>query len=814
MKKILLSLVLILGISFAFPVLANDNLIRKNKNVTLKSWSDKLEVEIIETWENKSTELQKLTLYQPLPSHAKNIHLFVDKVGRSFDTLEGTLQKDKIFELAKEQQQMQILKMAKFPFSKLINSEDLEINPNTSLTVKWTWEQNLDFVSDFYLSSVFFDDGIKTENLKIKLIRDGKIFHAISPLFSRGETYDTDKNFIWTYEAQNIKLPNFTFFLSGSESPELGYKYGNEFFKLKFTQITSQDIFKEKTVILFDNSGSMYGAKWHRLTNLLSGILKNIPEKSEIKIGFFGKNISWIKEQFEPNTYENQKFWKKGVSYVTAKGASDWQYFLEKLEEFKQEDIKNIILVGDFSDFPLDIDLEKIKTLDLNFLALDFSDQSFFKFFIKFLKGKSLKLFESAYDFSEKNVFLKKLKLLSSKSQTPQSTQTTFLPKKRDIITQNSQVFASRTSFTGQSYSPFADFIPEIFGRYKVADYLKQSTKENLSEELWEALNSINQYFGLNILNAGENFKTKFQSTSQKNLWQEIWNLEDINPPISEIQKVKGQPFYGVPVLTGLGFHENGHLKITPFSEAQKKLWKRFPEIFTPYFSLSNQVRFCTKFRCLEVVENGEKTFTSDMLFYWKGHDIGHWGYEFAAPLAKENIIPISDLGKINFGKTVTRGEFIHWTRQFKQENKITNRNHKIVKLPEEAFQDEDVFIDLPKDTAVARSILWMKNKGVIQGYMDKTVRPNQALTRAEAVKIILALDGFKPTITEDGNSQSLPEGEKSKGKNIFSDTNGWEAPWVNEAYNRKIIKGYKDKTFKPFNKLNYAEAFKLITQS
>ncbi len=815
MKKLFLSLTLALGIildvNYFSEVLANENLTRTKKNIVLKSWGNQIEIEVFESWKNNSEKNQNLTAYLPVFPQAENIHLFVNKGGRSFEVLEGLEKKDKIFQIAKENENSKLLGMGDFPFGKFLFSENLEILAGESLEIKWTWKQDLDFVSDFYLGKIFLDDGILTENFNISFVRDGKVSHHVFPEFGKGESYEKEGAFVWEFSEKNIKIPHFTFFISGVENPQLGYKYGGEFYEMAFKSIKNKNIFNSKTVILFDDSGSMYGAKWHRVQNIFTEILKNIPESTDLKVGFFGKNISWLKEDFEKNSYENQKKWRDGLSFISPKGASDWDLFLENFETLKTEDIENIILVGDFSDFPAQESLEKFENYNFNILALDLADKNYFEFLVRYLKGQTLNLFESAYNFAEKDLFLKKLKFLNSKIETPKSLDKTFLPLERSFVNNISENFVGRKRYEGESFSPLADFIPEIFGNYKVADYLEKIYKNTGSDAdaLWVALESIHRYFGLDLLEAGENFREKFSGLSEKDFWLRLWGLENSDIKISNIKKIKAEPFYGSPVLTALNFKENKfshNLKIAPFSEAQKVLWKRFPEIFEGVFGLSNQVRFCSELRCVEVVESGVEKFSQDMLFYWKGFDQGHWGYEFAKILAEKNIIPVSEKGKIEFGKNVTRGEFISWIYDFKE------GGNSLEKLPENIIKKKnietgevisDIFTDLPKDEKIKKAILWMVSKGIIQGYMDKTVRPNQNLTRAEAVKILLALNKFKPTETE-----ILLE------TNIFTDVHGWEKPWVHEAFKRGMVKGYEDKSFRPQNLLNYAEAFKLIVKN
>jgi len=47
-----------------------------------------------------------------------------------------------------------------------------------------------------------------------------------------------------------------------------------------------------------------------------------------------------------------------------------------------------------------------------------------------------------------------------------------------------------------------------------------------------------------------------------------------------------------------------------------------------------------------------------------------------------------------------------------------------------------------------------------------------------------------------------------------FSDLMGWAKPGGDEDYIRGLVKGYEDKTFRPFQALTKAETFKLLIEA
>jgi len=99
---------------------------------------------------------------------------------------------------------------------------------------------------------------------------------------------------------------------------------------------------------------------------------------------------------------------------------------------------------------------------------------------------------------------------------------------------------------------------------------------------------------------------------------------------------------------------------------------------------------------------------------------------------------------------------------------------------------------------------------GVISGYPDKTFRPTQEATRAEALKMLLLSSGVRIVID---SSQGLLA-QFNLEKNPFSDMslNDWYAPYVLYAYKKGIINGYGDGTFKGNQMISRAEFSKILT--
>lgn len=111
------------------------------------------------------------------------------------------------------------------------------------------------------------------------------------------------------------------------------------------------------------------------------------------------------------------------------------------------------------------------------------------------------------------------------------------------------------------------------------------------------------------------------------------------------------------------------------------------------------------------------------------------------------------------------------------------------------------VFTDVDDQSEVYKAVSFLKKYKVLNGYPDGSFKPDQVVTRVEAVKFILAAVN-----AELLSGKALP----------FKDTssNEWYSDYVATAYERSIVNGYPDKTFKPSNTVNRAEFLKMLLVS
>lgn len=120
--------------------------------------------------------------------------------------------------------------------------------------------------------------------------------------------------------------------------------------------------------------------------------------------------------------------------------------------------------------------------------------------------------------------------------------------------------------------------------------------------------------------------------------------------------------------------------------------------------------------------------------------------------------------------------------------------------IPHLAVAFTDVAADLPQYSSIEN----FKQLGIIQGYDDGTFKPEQQITRAEALKVILLSEPDAEATTEAGELTIT-----------FTDvpSDQWFALLVEEGVGRGLIQGFsEDNSFRPAQSITLAEAIKVAT--
>ncbi len=116
------------------------------------------------------------------------------------------------------------------------------------------------------------------------------------------------------------------------------------------------------------------------------------------------------------------------------------------------------------------------------------------------------------------------------------------------------------------------------------------------------------------------------------------------------------------------------------------------------------------------------------------------------------------------------------------------------------------VFPDVPADHWAAWSIAKAKELGIVTGYADGTFKPNQRITRAEIVAIVIRSEFSGANM----DSTSTPFDDVDEG--------AWFAKYVAFAAEKNVVSGYKDANgdltgeFGPTDAATRAEAAKIVS--
>ncbi len=116
---------------------------------------------------------------------------------------------------------------------------------------------------------------------------------------------------------------------------------------------------------------------------------------------------------------------------------------------------------------------------------------------------------------------------------------------------------------------------------------------------------------------------------------------------------------------------------------------------------------------------------------------------------------------------------------------------------------EKPIFADVKSEDVYSNSILYLKNKAIVNGYQGGSFRPDYTINRAELTKIMVSA-AFKPEVVAKCKNSTFSDVKKDD----------WFGSYVCVATQKGIVKGYGDGTFKPAQAVNFAEASKIISSS
>lgn len=774
---------------------------------------------------------------------------FIDMEGKAYSLVSGSERLEALFNYAQQVQDSQLLKLGSAKYPKLFRSENITLGAEKKLRTKKVFNVPVSTRDDFSFLTLLFDEQEFTLPVEISVTIHQPIKQFLHSLGSEALVDQGPEQTVLFWKGTSVEEISF-FWSSSAEAtmkvPYLGMNYTALFVAPQPRQI-------EEVTILLDRSGSLLGTPWQRAKDWTEFLLETLGEEVRVRVGFFSDDIEWHNKEFQQNTFDFKKDFFGFLSGISPVGKTDinaifdFQFPISIASEGKENEL--IVVITDQEDLNKDIFEKDIKN---SYIVLQFSEdlENDLALFAKLSGGFSMKLFRTSPNLVEKDEFLNKFSRLNTnivqreKWDIPEILPKMFLPQMR----------LAPFFFVGRDILPSLDknvsevtFVPRGWGAFKIAEILQsflpsplgrgiegegilknppsQSFSQEETEGKIDALLAIGRTFGIptkffNDTTTRGELEKNLKSASKIELMKEILKLNSSNSnphpsPLlfepepqsrwpegegkGEIRFLNGIPMY--KMTTGEGAGEVGWqqfnfldlvrsetlIEIAPFSEAQRQLFVQFPEFVAEGFGLGEAVNFCTEFRCISVRDGARaEPKVSDRAFF-KEYDSNHWAHSYIVRAVNEGLLEPESNGKLHPDRPVDRAEFaVMVVKAFGLNSGYEDTYPK--------FEDvhDPVYFD---------AVNVLAQKGVVKGYEDGTFRPLQSLTRAEGVKMLLAVRGWSP------HPNPLPEGEG----NIFLDVTGWEKPWVTEAVKRGMVRGYDDGTFRPHNKLTRAEALKLL---
>lgn len=820
MRKILLLGVLFFwwGVSAYFVPGGNvfpQNFQRTQKRIQIEALgSDEISVELNEYIKNTSTDSQTFQFVEPLPVQAENIHFYMNSAGGEFDILEGEIAREKLFLFAFDYQDPRYFRLNESDQTKIFLSRELTLEPDQEVHFKISFTTQPLKENDFYAFDLFLSDEIPSDTFELSLsLSPGyEVHHFLSSFLPQSLT-DITPNRVTALLKKAHFTPDQDFHMLWSEKEKavLEHWFGDYTYRAFFDLMPPLRDIQEVTLLL-DKSGSMSGEKWERMKDWIPYLLEFLGEEMQVRIGFIDTDLEWYNKDFETNNFEYRKNFSPVLRSMKPVGKTDIAASMEQSQDgwTKQKENRATILLSDQAEF---VPLEKIPSSLVLFHFLD-DENNTADSLAKLSGGFSIKLFTNAFSLVEQEEFEKKWnnwrQATPHPTPLPQGGEGEILPSEfRSGITETTPFFV------GRKYEPFrvsfsqtGKFLPRIWGQRRIAEILKN---RDFSLTFIDALLAIGRTFGVQTRLFDQNTVRKelqsvlFSERDGKLLNQEILELESPNNIFPTFQNtfLGAIPLYKSSNEIWRQFDFDARInpdtliEIAPFSEAQKELFVQFPEFTAEGFGIGKEVDFCTQFRCVAVREGKRIEPTPKDRAFFRDFDPNHWAAGYAIQAIDRGLLEPELNGKLHLDRAIDRGEF----------------SDMVVK---QLFADElekvngSTFRDLKPENSSHNAVEVLVQKGIVKGYPDGTFRPLQSLTRAEAVKILLASDGFSPQQPDPGVGGALTPGSESL-VGAFPDSQGWEAPWVAEAVRRGMVRGYEDGTFRPSQDLTRAEAIKLV---
>ena len=176
-----------------------------------------------------------------------------------------------------------------------------------------------------------------------------------------------------------------------------------------------------------------------------------------------------------------------------------------------------------------------------------------------------------------------------------------------------------------------------------------------------------------------------------------------------------------------------------------------------------------------------------------------HWAQNYVEQLLNMGVVQGYTDGTFRPNNEITRAELVKVSLKANEIFPDSDYTNDRCDGPEGEILCKELFLDLLdwQEDWVYKA----KDLGIITGYNENQFGPNNPITRAEALKVIIE------TFTPD-----YPNTQFMQSPNFTDIENHWALEYIKIASYLGIVQGYDDNTFKPNNPITRAEATKIIS--
>lgn len=163
-----------------------------------------------------------------------------------------------------------------------------------------------------------------------------------------------------------------------------------------------------------------------------------------------------------------------------------------------------------------------------------------------------------------------------------------------------------------------------------------------------------------------------------------------------------------------------------------------------------------------------------------------HWSREYFTRLKLGKIVSGYEDGTVRPFQSISRAEFLKLV-------------FEIVGIIPDVTAQESAYIDVSDNQKwYFKYVVTAHKKGVVGGDSNDKFYPDNSITRAEALKILLLSSGLL-----EGKSANIAFPDIKEGF--------WYVPYIGRALQLQLINGFEDNTFRPEQGITRAEAAKII---